>query len=201
MLANRFIRFLFIAMLSGIALLIVGIVAAPEKVTAGANQYNQGGVQVRRSAFSPNLERAMINEKLESLRSSRYEPAVQVRHSAFSPNLERALINEKVESLRSSRYAAASSTNVATEQIRGSSLGPSYSLVVRAAADHSSGLIEQIRGSSLGPSYLLNVPAAVASVDSSMDRIEALRAQRSVDAAYSGWIEKIEQLRLERNFR
>jgi hypothetical protein len=59
-------------------------------------------------------------------------------------------------------------------------------------------LVEQIRGSSLGPSYTLQVrPAA----DSTYDRLEELRVQRSVDSAYGGWIEKIEEIRLTRNNR
>jgi len=59
-------------------------------------------------------------------------------------------------------------------------------------------LVEQIRGSSLGPSYTLQVRPTV---DSSYDRLEELRVQRSVDAAHGGWIEKIEEIRLTRNDR
>jgi hypothetical protein len=44
-------------------------------------------------------------------------------------------------------------------------------------------LVEQIRGSSLGPSYTLQIRPTV---DSSYDRLEELRVQRSVDAAYGG---------------
>jgi hypothetical protein len=115
--------------------------------------------------------------------------------SAFS---EATGAYDLVKQVRSDRDAAGVKSLYVDEQIPGSSLGPSYTLQVRPAVDSAYDLVEQIRGSSLGPSYTLQVRPTV---DSSYDRLEELRVQRSVDAAYGGWIEKIEEIRLTRNDR
>jgi len=84
--------------------------------------------------------------------------------------------------LASVSFAAFSNKSPATghsannsEQIRGSSLGPSYTLDIRAAADRSYDAVEQIRGSNLGPSYTLDIQTTA---DRSYDAIESLRLQR-----------------------
>src|SRR5512139_2013796 len=113
MLANRFTRFMFVAFLTVIALLIVGIVAAPDRVTAGDRSFGAPG-QV--SSLDRNIQHPLYFKELGSLRSSIYAVAMssveQVRGSSLGPGYALEI------------QAAMERSHGTFEQVRGSNLGP-----------------------------------------------------------------------------